>query len=213
MNTYAKFCPNVWLAKTAEKHQKGDIIEVVNQYGDEKEHIVHNLILERDGFFYYSITRADGYDAQERAKAKAERLMNASENAQKRSDDHWKRSNKDSEFLRLGEPIKIGHHSEKRHRAAIENAFNQTGKAVEAEKKAEEYDNRAVYWKWKAQEINLSMPESVEYFKKLAEEKARIHEEYKNGTRQREHSYSLTYANKERKEAEENLKRAITLWG
>lgn len=212
MNTYAKYCPNVWLAKTAEKHEKGDIIEVVNRFGDENEHIVHNLILERDGFFYYSITRADGYDAQERAKRKAERLMNASTNAHKRSDEHYNRSNKDSEFLRLGEPIKVGHHSEKRHRAMYENAQNQARKSVEAEKLSEDYSSRAKYWEAKSEEINLSMPESVEHFKKLAKETAKVHEEYKNGTRQREHSYSLTYANKERKEAEDNLKKAIILW-
>lgn len=28
MNTYAKYCPNVYLAKCEEKHEKGDIIEV-----------------------------------------------------------------------------------------------------------------------------------------------------------------------------------------
>lgn len=212
MNTYAKYCPNVWLAKTEQKHEKGDIIEVANKYGDEKEHIVHNLILERGGFFYYSITRADGYDAQERAKNKADRLLGASSNAKGRADAHWKRSEKDSEFLRLAEPVKIGHHSEKRHRAALENAWNQTGRAVGSEKLSQEYASRAEYWQAKSEEINLSMPESVEHFTKLAEETAKVHEEYKNGTRKREHDYSLTYANKARKDAEDNLKKAITLW-
>jgi hypothetical protein len=32
MNIYAKFVPNVWLAKTAEQKNKGDIIEVENKY-------------------------------------------------------------------------------------------------------------------------------------------------------------------------------------
>jgi hypothetical protein len=212
MNTYAKYCPNVWLAKTETKHEKGDIIEVANKYGDEKEHVVHNLIVERDGFFYYSITRADGFDSQERAKNRADKLLNASQNAKERSESHFQKSQRDAEFLSLGEPIKIGHHSEKRHRAMYENAWNQTGKAVEEDRKAKDYENRAEYWQSKTEEINLSMPESIEYYTKLSEEKKKIHEEYKNGTRPREHSYSLTYANKERKEAEDNLKKALILW-
>ena len=48
MNTYYKFAPNVWLAKTDTEHKKGDIIKVANKYGQEKEHIVHNLIMEKD---------------------------------------------------------------------------------------------------------------------------------------------------------------------
>jgi hypothetical protein len=56
------------------------------------------------------------------------------------------------------------------------------------------------------------MPESIEYFEHLVEKTARIHEEYKSGIRERSHSYSLTYANKARKEAEENLRLAKLLW-
>lgn len=77
MNTYAKYCPNVFVAKCTERHEKGDIITVTTKYGKENEHYVHNLVAERDGFFYYSITRVDGYNMQERAKAKAERLRDA----------------------------------------------------------------------------------------------------------------------------------------
>ena len=69
MNTYAKYCPNVFLAKCTEKHEKGQIIPVTTKYGKENESIVFNLIFEKDGFYYYSIIRADGYNMQERAKA------------------------------------------------------------------------------------------------------------------------------------------------
>lgn len=60
MNTYQKFVPNVYLAKCEEKHEKGDEILVTTKYGKENECIVFNLIFERDGFYYYSIVRADG---------------------------------------------------------------------------------------------------------------------------------------------------------
>ena len=68
MNTYAKYCPNVFLAKCTEKHEKGEVIPVTTKYGKENESIVFNLIFEKDGFYYYSIIRADGYNMQERAK-------------------------------------------------------------------------------------------------------------------------------------------------
>ena len=51
MNTYHKFCPNVFIAKCDEQHEKGDIITVTTKYGKENECEVHNLIFERDGFF------------------------------------------------------------------------------------------------------------------------------------------------------------------
>ena len=73
MNTYSKYVPNVFLAKCSEKHEKGEVIEVTTKYGKENECIVFNLIYERDGFYYYSIVRADGFNVQEWAKQRAER--------------------------------------------------------------------------------------------------------------------------------------------
>ena len=54
-NTYAKYCPNVWVAKCREKHEKGEIIPVTTQYGKEDDSIVFNLVAQKDGFYYYSI--------------------------------------------------------------------------------------------------------------------------------------------------------------
>ena len=85
MNTYYKFVPNVFLAKCTEKHEKGEIIDVRTKYGKENESIVFNLIFEKDGFYYYSIVRADGYNMQERAKAKAERYENWANSAANKS--------------------------------------------------------------------------------------------------------------------------------
>ena len=42
-----------------------------------------------------------------------------------------------------GEPVKIGHHSEKRHRRLIENADKDMQKGCEAVKKSEHYDRKA----------------------------------------------------------------------
>ena len=160
MNTYQKFVPNVYLAKCEEKHEKGDEILVTTKYGKENECIVFNLIFERDGFYYYSIVRADGFNVQEWARRKAERRREWSDAAERKSAEYYKRSNKDADFLSLGEPIKVGHHSEKRHRKMIEEAWNNTGKFVEYHDKAQEHETKAAYWEAKAATINLSMPES-----------------------------------------------------
>jgi len=212
MNTYSKYVPNVFLAKCTEKHEKGETILVETKYGKENESIVFNLIAERDGYYYYSIVRADGFNAQEWAKNKAERLRNASLNADKKSTDYWKASNEGADFLALGEPIKIGHYSEKRHRALIERNHNRMGKSVEFSEKSEQYENRAEYWAKKASTINLSMPESLEFYEFELEKAKRYHEGLKAGTIEKRHSYSLPYAKKEVNEIEKKLKLAVKLW-
>lgn len=136
MNTYYKYAPNVFLAKCDEKHERGEMIDVTTKYGKENESIVFNLVFEKDGFFYYSIVRADGFNVQEWAKHKAERRMNWAASAEKKSEEYFNASNKDRDFLSLGEPIKVGHHSEARHRRAIDDAWNNMGKSVEMDKKA-----------------------------------------------------------------------------
>ena len=89
MNTYVKFCPNVFLAKCDEKHEKGEVIEVTTKYGNENESIVFNLIFEKDGFFYYSIVRADGFNVQEWAKQRAERRRAWAESAERKSKEYF----------------------------------------------------------------------------------------------------------------------------
>ena len=212
MNTYFKFCPNVFLAKCDAKHEKGDAILVTTKYGKENESIVFNLIFERDGFYYYSIVRADGFNVQEWAKRKAERRLDWAATAERKSEEYFKASNKDSDFLSLGEPIKIGHHSERRHRKAIEDAWHNMGKSVEFDEKAREHDRIAQYWAYKADTLNISIPESVDYFEhKLAAAKE-YHEGLKSGKYPREHSYSLTYAKKAVNEAQKNFDLAKKLW-
>lgn len=212
MNTYYKFCPNVFLAKCDAKHEKGETILVTTKYGKENESIVFNLIFERDGFYYYSIVRADGFNVQEWVKRKAERRLDWAATAERKSEEYFKASNKDSDFLSLGEPIKIGHHSERRHRKAIEDAWHNMGKSVEFDEKAREHERIAQYWTNKADTINLSMPESVDYYEhKLAAAKE-YHEGLKSGKYPREHSYSLTYAKKAVNEAQNNFDLAKKLW-
>lgn len=213
MNTYSKYVPNVFLAKCTEKHEKGETITVTTQYGKENESIVFNLIYEKDGFYYYSIVRADGYNAQERAKNKAEKYGNWAASAEKKSEDYYNKSHSITENIPLGQPILVGHHSEGRHRRDLDKSWNAMGKSVEMTKKAEAHESKAEYWAKRANEINLSMPESIEYFQyklKIAKE---YHAGVKSGKYPKEHTFTLTYAKKEVNELEKKVQLAIKLWG
>lgn len=213
MNTYVKFAPNVFVAKCTEPQQPGETIILTTKYGKEHECIVFNLVGKNSDFHYYSILRADGFNSQEFARKKVERINNTILNAEAKSMEYWKTSHEGRDFLALAEPIKIGHHSEKRHRALIERNHNRMNKAVEFSAKAESYEGKKSYWENKASEINLSMPESLEYYEFLLEEAKMNHEGLKDGTIKRSHSYSLTYAKKEVNELEKKYKLAQTLWG
>lgn len=211
--TYSKYCPNVWLAKCTEKHQKGDIIDVETQYGKINESIVHNMVFEKDGYYFYSITRADGYNLQERAKRKAEQYENWAQARQTKSDQYHNASNEGADFLVLAEPIKIGHYSEKRHRALIERNHRRMDKAMENLKKADEHEYKAKQWEKRTEDINLSMPESLEYFKDQYEKVKEYHQLFKTKPELRAHAYSLTYAKKKVNEMKKNYDTAVILWG
>jgi len=212
MNTYVKFAPNVYIAKCTEMHKKGETIQVTTKYGKENDSIIFNLLGQKDGFYYYSIVRADGFNVQEWAKKRAERLQGAAINAEKKSTKYYEASNEGKDFLSLAEPIKVGHHSEKRHRALIERNHNRMRKSVEFSDKAKDYESRVAYWADKANTINLSMPESVEFYEFELERAKMKHEGLIAGTIERSHSYSLTYAKKEVNEMDKKLKLAKRLW-
>lgn len=213
MNTYSKYCPNVYVAKCEEQHEKGEIITVQTKYGKENECEVHNLVATSGGFYYYSITRADGYNMQERAKRKAELQRASAIKAEAKSQHYFDRSNKDRDFLSLAEPIKVGHHSEKRHRKAIEDAWNNMGKAVEMHDKARMHEQKAERWERKQDDINLSMPESLEYYKEMHQKAIEYHEGVKSGKYPKEHGYTLTYAKKAVNDLAKKVELATKLWG
>lgn len=214
MNTYSKFTTNVFVAKCTEKHEKGETIVVTTKYGKEHDCIVFNLVQkDTEGNFYYSVVRADGFNVQEYAKQKAERYQNWANNAEKKSNQYYEASQEGKDFLVLAEPIKIGHHSEKRHRALIDRNWNRMGKSVEFSEKAKEHETKSEYWEKRANTINLSMPESIEYYEYKVEECKEYHEGLLNGTYPKEHSYSVTYAKKAVNEAVKNFELAKKLWG
>jgi len=210
MNKFRKFCPNVWVAECEEEYKKGEIIELETQYGKTVECEVYNLIGKNSEKFFYSIVRIE---EQTYAQRKAERYHNAAQNHMAKSKERYQASQEGSEFLSLGEPIKVGHHSEKRHRALIERNWNRMGKSVEYAEKAQESERRAEYWENKAEEITLAMPESLEYYTEKLAKALEYHKGLKDGTIEKTHSYSLAYAKKEVNELTKKVEIAKLLWG
>src|SRR5699024_10261000 len=111
-----------------------------------------------------------------------------------------------------GQPILVGHHSEGRHRRDLRRFDNNMRRSVENSEKMADHLHKADYWEDKGKEINLSMPESIEYFEKELEEYKEVHIYYKENPDKRPHSYALTYARKKVKETEHKLGTAKLLW-
>ena len=216
MNTYKKYCPNVFVAQCEDKHETGDIITVETKYGKQNECVVHNFVgytgTKEKPMYCYSITRADGFNSQERAAAKVDKLNGWASSADKKGGDWMEKSNEGRDFLSLGEPIKVGHHSEKRHRALIQRNWDRMDNAMEQFKKADAYRERIAYWERLSTKIDLSMPESLDFFKDQLEEAIDYHRGLKDGSIEREHSYSLPYAAKRVKELKSKYEIANKLW-
>ena len=79
--------------------------------------------------------------------------------------------------------------------------------------KAEAYRDKAEAWERHSEDINLSMPESIEYYRDRLEKATAYHQAMKEGKIERSHSYSLTYAKKAVNEAQKNYDIAVKLWG
>lgn len=210
MNKFKKFCPNVWVAECDTEYKRGEVIELETQYGKIVEANVFNLVAKTATKFYYSIIRIEDMSYAER---KALRYNKSSERHTAESDRYYQASQEGREFLSLGEPIKVGHHSENRHRALIDRNHNRMGKSIEHSEKAKAAAEKAVYWESKAEEITLAMPESIKYFTYKLEKATDYHSGLKSGKYPKEHSYSLSYASKAVKELKKKVEIANLLWG
>lgn len=211
-NTYSKIAPHVFAAKTEKQYNKGDTIIMTTRHGNQHECIIHNLIHQKNGFNFYSITRADGFNSQERARRKSEKYESWASSRNKKSDQYHEASNEGREFLRLAEPIKVGHHSEKRHRALIQRNHDRMDKAVENSKVAAKWESKAEYWKSRENDINLSMPESLEFYEFELQKAIDHHKEIKENPEKRSHSMSLQYASRDVRELKKKLALANKLW-
>ena len=210
MNIFKKFYPNVFIAECDERHNKGEIIELTTKYNKDVNCEVYNLIKEgTNGKFYYSIARVEESNYAER---KADKYSSSASLHNDKSNQWYSKSKEGRDFLILAEPIKIGHHSESRHRALLKRNDSRMRNSIEEMKIAEEKERKAEYWEKKAKVIDLSMPMCLNYFVSELEKATIHHQGLKNGTIAKEHNYSLTYANNKVKDLKKKVDIAKILW-
>ena len=87
-----------------------------------------------------AFTRVDYDQAQE---SKAERYSERAAKAEARADGYYKRSQDLVGGIPLGQPILVGHHSEKRHRATVEKSHRAMHKSIDESRKADQLKMKA----------------------------------------------------------------------
>ena len=98
---------------------------------------------------------------------KSEKFSTFAQHAEERSEEHWKKS--DLSFIPMGQPILMGHHSQRSHERAIERSNAHSMKSIEESKKAHKWDHRAKT----AETLLQKMEESKPYMAgKMAEAEA-----------------------------------------
>ena len=80
---------------------------------------------------------------EEKQEARRERLLNAADKAEREGDSRIARANSDSSVIPLGQPILVGHHSEKRDRNFRKRIHNNFSKGIELKEKASKLRDRA----------------------------------------------------------------------
>src|SRR5579884_300698 len=72
-----------------------------------------------------------------------DRLQHAAVRASERSEAAYERSNALVEGIPMGQPVLVGHHSQRRHEKTLEQSRNAMSKSVEEQKKAEHLEYKA----------------------------------------------------------------------
>lgn len=84
-------------------------------------------------------------DYEQRVEERRERLERAAERAAERAEAAYKRADLSEEAtgIPFGQPILVGHHSERRHRKVLERAHNAMRTSISETKKAQHYAGAA----------------------------------------------------------------------
>lgn len=211
-NIFKKYTQGVYVMLSDQHGLKnGDQATIETKYGKEIEVTVWKILgKHKDGGSLYSVTRNDGFNRKEWLKSKAERQRNASERQACISEEMHTKSQKDKDFLSLGEPIKVGHHSEGRHRKIIDQAWNNMGKSVKAYDKSNEHSQKALTIEARInKEISLDTPESLH----LLEQRIQDLENKRDTIKQREHaSFELSNIGAKIRRYKQRLSTSRELW-
>jgi len=80
---------------------------------------------------------------KEKQEARADRYRELARKAEQQSNDAYNRSHRLVDHIPMGQPILVGHHSERAHRNLLDKSWNAMGKSVELSKKADYYQGKA----------------------------------------------------------------------
>ena len=80
---------------------------------------------------------------EEKQEARRQYYLDKAEQARNESDSRWERARKMGDAIPLGQPILVGHHSEKSDRAYRKRMNGHYDKAMELSRKAEYYEQKA----------------------------------------------------------------------
>ena len=79
----------------------------------------------------------------ERKQNRIDRHNELARKAETKSIEAFEHSNSIVKCIPMGQPILVGHHSEKRHRRDLDKSWNAMGKSVQESEKAEYYRKKA----------------------------------------------------------------------
>jgi hypothetical protein len=103
-------------------------------------------------------------DYEERKQNRIERMKELSEKNKQLSLQFWKSSHKIIDMIPMGQPILVGHHSEKRHRRDLERSDSYIRKSIEADEKAKHYTSRVAHAE-SNRDISSDDPQAIEKLK------------------------------------------------
>jgi hypothetical protein len=117
--------------------------------------------------------RRDFADAEteryERAEDRADRMAGYADNAEARSDAAYQRAHQIADGIPMGQPILVGHHSERRHRRDLDRIDRGMRTSITESRKAEHFAGRAETAA-QYQERRESVPTTLRRIKKLEAE-------------------------------------------
>ena len=104
---------------------------------------------------------------EERQEARRQRYLERAEKARTESREGWQRAREMSEIIPLGQPVHVGHYSEKRDRAYRARIRATSEKAFRLDEKADYYEQKAASVGTGG--ISSDDPDAIEKLKKEAE--------------------------------------------
>lgn len=132
----------VWVH--GELPEAGAEVEVTKRNGKTTTVTVSEVLAEGTGWALYSIDSDEPrLTTRERKQRKAERLREWADGREEKAVAAYDKAGAISDTIPFGQPILVGHHSEKRHRRDLEKIRSNMDKAVEHHRKAGDHRQRA----------------------------------------------------------------------